>query len=108
MKKVPGTVFRQLDLHLHTPASGDFKDRSATPREIIDAAKKRKLDAIAVTDHNAIDWVDKVRSAIKGDEIVVFPGFELNAAGGHVLAIFDPFTPLAVLETALIECGISK
>ncbi|MGA2477454.1 MAG: hypothetical protein ABSG63_01740, partial [Spirochaetia bacterium] len=39
---------------MHTPASSDYKDKSATPRDIIDAAKKRKLDAIAVTDHNTI------------------------------------------------------
>lgn len=38
----------------------------------------------------------------------MFPGFELTAKGGHILAIFDPDTSLGLLDDALTSCGIYK
>jgi predicted metal-dependent phosphoesterase TrpH len=94
MKKQPGTTFRNLDLHVHTPASSDFLQRETTAKQIVGSAVRKKLDAIAITDHTTIAWVESVRSAAKGHDLTVFPGFELNANGGHLLAIFDPSTYL--------------
>jgi DNA repair ATPase RecN len=108
MEKTLGAILREVDLHVHTPASTDYDQPTASPDDIIDAAISAKLDAIAITDHNTVGWVERVRAANKGGKLVIFPGFELNANGGHILALFDPAAPLATIETALIECGIPK
>jgi energy-coupling factor transporter ATP-binding protein EcfA2 len=108
VKKQPGTMVHKLDLHVHTPASDDYSDKNVTAKDILHAAMQRELQAIAITDHNTIGWVERLRKAARTEDIVVFPGFELNANGGHLLAIFDPLIAMPVLETVLIECGIPK
>lgn len=51
----PGSRWWRMDLHAHTPASGDF-DRPGDERgnwpDWIEAAARANLDAIAITDHN--------------------------------------------------------
>ena len=34
----PGLSFKKLDLHVHTPASVDFRDKNVTAKEIVDKA----------------------------------------------------------------------
>jgi PHP family Zn ribbon phosphoesterase len=88
-----GLGFRKLDLHLHTPASIDFVDRSVTSQRIVEKAIAKGLDGIAITDHNSGEWVDKVKDAAKGTSLVVFPGVEISCEGGregiHLIALFD-------------------
>lgn len=89
-----GLIYRKLDLHVHTPASHDYKDPSATPEEIVEGALSQGLDAIAITDHNSGAFIDKIKEAAKG-RLTVFPGVEISSAGGkdglvHIIALFDP------------------
>lgn len=88
-----GLAWRKCDLHLHTPASNDFP-LIATPEQIVEKALSENLDAIAITDHNTGDWIDKVKEAAKETDLVVFPGVEITCNGGkrgiHILALFDP------------------
>ncbi len=106
MKPIAGSQFRFIDFHIHTPASEDYKDKQATAVDIVSAAIQAGLDAIAITDHNTPKGVDSVRQAAAGTSLVVFPGVEINAAGGHIIALFDPSVSIEVIETALIEAGI--
>ena len=89
----PGLRFRKLDLHVHTPASNDFRDRSVTAEQIVDRAIEAGLQGIAITDHNSGAWIDKVKNAAKGKDLVVFPGVEITCKGGkggiHLIALFD-------------------
>lgn len=103
-----GTRLRKVDLHIHSPGSADYKDTGTTASDIVAAATKNGLEAIAITDHNAFAWVEQIRKAASKRGLIVFPGFEVNADGGHIIGIFDPEVDLAVLETALIECGVPK
>ena len=66
------------------------------------------MDAILVADHNDLEWIDPLRNAAKDKPLTIFPGVEINAQGGHILALFDPRVDIAVVETALIEAGIKK
>ena len=85
-----GAKWLKADLHIHTPASTDFKGSpDTTPRDIVDAAIEKELDIIAITDHNTVDWCDKVREAAEGTPLTVFPGVELSTSQGHVLVLFD-------------------
>ena len=88
-----GLSFKKLDLHVHTPASADFRDKSVTPEDIVQKAIAEELDAIAITDHNSGEWIDCVKNAARGTELVVFPGVEISCTGGkegiHLIALLD-------------------
>jgi predicted metal-dependent phosphoesterase TrpH len=59
---VKGLYFRNIDLHVHTPASGCFLEKSINPEQIVQQAIDVNLTAIAITDHNTASWVDKVKN----------------------------------------------
>ncbi|VAW32189.1 hypothetical protein MNBD_CHLOROFLEXI01-3696 [hydrothermal vent metagenome] len=88
-----GLEWRKLDLHVHTGASYDFNGE-VTPKDIVDEALRKNLDAIAITDHNTGEWIDKIKEAAKGTSLVIFPGVEITCEGGkegiHIIALFDP------------------
>lgn len=98
-----GLQFRKVDLHVHTPASKCFKDKSVTPQDIVDyAIKKAGLSAIAITDHNTAQWIDDVKAAAKGTSLTVFPGVEISMSEGyHILALFDVDKSRADVENFL-------
>lgn len=94
MSKTRGLAFQRFDLHVHTPGSEDFADRDVTAEQVVTEALKKGLRGIAVTDHNTGEWVDAVKNAAEGTDLVVFPGAEIYCTGGksgiHVLALLDP------------------
>ncbi len=97
---------RKIDLHIHTPRSECYGDSSVTAEQIVDAARRAGLEAIAITDHNTVEAVDDVRRAAQGTGLVVFPGVELTTAGGHVLALFDVASDVAALRHFLESIGL--
>ncbi len=105
-----GLAFKRLDLHLHTPASTCFRDRSATADRIVDTAIKAGLAGIAVTDHNSGAWVDQVKVAAQGKPLTVFPGVEITCQGGksglHIIALLDPAEGRAEVDGLLGELGL--
>lgn len=109
--KWPGSRWWKCDLHVHTPASFDFPDRNqATVTDWYNAVYVSRLDAVAVTDHNTGEFVDKVKQLIsKGPRpIAIFPGVEISVSPGvHLLAIFDPAKDSHSVTALLGSCGIS-
>ena len=88
---MPGLHFQKLDLHIHTPASKCYKHKDHTPDQIVQAALNAKLSAIAITDHNAAEWIDRMKEAAKDTDLVIFPGVEISMNEGyHLVALFDP------------------
>jgi hypothetical protein len=87
-----GLQYKKLDLHVHTKASHDFNGE-ITPQDIVNKAIEKGLDAIAITDHNTVKWIDDVKNAAEGTSLTVFPGIEISCTGGeygiHIIAIFD-------------------
>ncbi|MDH4470253.1 MAG: CehA/McbA family metallohydrolase [Verrucomicrobiae bacterium] len=80
-----------FDLHLHTFFSRDATD---SPESMIDAAKKRGLSGIAITDHDTCEGVDYLRR--KGllrddgeavDGFLIIPGVEVSTQEGHLLCL---------------------
>ncbi len=73
-----------VDLHIHTDHSHDC----ATPVEVLlDAARRRGLGAIAVTDHNEISGAQE--AAAKADGVKVIVGEEVKTAHqGEVIGLF--------------------
>jgi predicted metal-dependent phosphoesterase TrpH len=83
-----------IDLHTHTI----YSDGTFTPKELLELARERGLDVVAVTDHDTTDGLQEARSA--GDElgVEVVPGVEFSTVregeGVHVLCYFmDPSHP---------------
>jgi predicted metal-dependent phosphoesterase TrpH len=79
---------RFVDLHTHTTAS----DGSLTPTELIDAADRVKLAAIAVTDHDTVAGLAEARAAAADyPELDLAVGVEVSATfpGGtmHLLGL---------------------
>lgn len=85
MRKYPrGSEWRKWDLHLHTPSSPDYKDKSATNLQIIKALEESGIAAAVITDHNVID-VDRIKDLqAEGEKksIVILPGIELRGEYG--------------------------
>lgn len=90
MDRSSGLSFKRMDLHIHTPLSKCFQDKSVTPEQIVKKAIDVGLAGIAITDHNTGGWVDDVKKAAEGTQLVVFPGVEITVQNKHLVAIFDP------------------
>jgi len=71
----------KVDLHIHTHYS---HDSTITPKELLTFAKKRELDAVAVTDHDTIEGALKMST---DKEFLVIPGIEVTTKNGHVLGL---------------------
>lgn len=62
------------DLHIHT----SFSDGSWTPSQAVEYAKKIKLSAIAISDHDSIDGIEEAFTAAK-NQIEIIPAIEMSA-----------------------------
>ncbi|QUI23721.1 PHP domain-containing protein [Vallitalea pronyensis] len=70
---------RYIDLHTHTTIS----DGTMTPRELIEYAAKKKLAAIAITDHDSIDGIWEAKQSGKKNHVEVISGIEFSTYYKH-------------------------
>lgn len=120
--------WRRMDLHLHTPASSDYKQTNVSYLDFLKKADERNLDIVAFTDHNTVvgyaRYLEEVESLellerlgrLRDDEsqrlqehrrlrekILILPGLEFTATlGFHILGIFPPETTVRELEHLLL------
>ncbi|MDG5766100.1 PHP domain-containing protein [Balneolales bacterium ANBcel1] len=64
----------RADLHIHTIRS----DGKLTPAQIVAQAVERKLDVIAITDHDTDSGVKEARQAAREEELCVVRGAEVS------------------------------
>lgn len=91
VEKGPGEI--AVDMHVHTCFS---HDSLADPSDVLRAAARRGLDAVAITDHDTADGgrkalVAAARLKARGQlppHFVVIPGEEISTRDGHVVALF--------------------
>ncbi len=133
-KRVGSRQWRTIDLHLHTPASSDYQEPKASFLDILQRAEARSLDIIAITDHNTVAGIRRMKDEIRELEfleklgrilpeeqrrlneyrrltrkILVLPGFEFTATlGFHILGIFPPDTPGRELEHLLLTLNVPR
>jgi predicted ATPase len=101
--------FWAVDLHVHTPASGDAKDEDfGTAADVVQKALDAGLNAIAVADHNTVAWCAPMAEAAEGTGLVVLPGFELSTPQGHLLGVWEEGTASSTIEDVLIRVGIER
>lgn len=73
-----------VDLHVHSEGSYDAR---APVELLLEQASAVGLDAIVVTDHDAIDQSLKAAALAPSYGLIGIPGVELSTAQGHLLAI---------------------
>ena len=120
----PGARWWKFDFHTHTPASDDFmqgcpqriKDE-VTPEFWLRKFMERKIDCVAITDHNSGEWIDKLQQKYEELDAVqeeldwfrplyLFPGVEISANGGvHILAILGPKKQTSDIDQLLGAVG---
>ncbi len=64
------------DLHIHSV----FSDGTFTPEEIVEEAIWKKLDGVALTDHDTVEGIDRFLIAGKQKRIKVILGIEISAS----------------------------
>ncbi len=132
-KTKPGAnQWRAIDLHLHTPASGDYQEPDASFLDILHRCEARNLDIVAITDHNTVAGYRKMHEEIQQLElldqlgrinaeerarlaeyrrllakVLVLPGFEFTATFGfHILGIFPPQKSVREIEHLLLTLNV--
>ena len=80
-----------IDLHCHSTAS----DGSLTPTQLLQAAAKIQLKALALTDHDTLDGLPEFLNAARSFDVEAVPGIELaacepnnRARNYHILGLF--------------------
>lgn len=117
-----GAHYHRSDLQVHTPRDQQWKgqrptddvDRARYADEFVDACRLRELEAVAITDHHDLVFVDYIRDAAEREtdtegnplpaenRLVVFPGLELSlAVPCQALLILDADFPSEKLSSLL-------
>jgi len=65
---------RNIDLHIHT----NFSDGLFSVREVLDLVSERKLDVIAITDHDTLDGYHEAEKIINNYNFKLLPAVEIS------------------------------
>ncbi len=131
-KKTSQRQWYRMDLHLHSPASSDYKQTNVTYLDFLRKAEEKNLDVIAFTDHNSVSGYARMLEEIEQlemlerlkrlrdnektqlddyrrlrEKILILPGFEFTATlGFHILGVFAPETTVRELEHLLLSLRV--
>jgi chromosome segregation protein len=124
-----GAHFHCCDFQVHTPRDRNWvgeeasseAERKQFAERIIGACREKGLDAVAITDHHDLAFVDYIREAASRElddqgnpvpadkQIVVFPGMELTlAVPCQALIIFDADLPSDLFPLVLNSLAITQ
>ena len=75
-----------LDLHVHTNYSHDGHD---PVEKIIDSAIAKKLDGIAICDHDTMEGFFAARKYVVDNDLdlIIIPGIEVTTSNGHLIVL---------------------
>ena len=119
LKMHNGAKFYRADLHIHTPKWQGFSlppgmnknDKDHIAKLYIEKAKKEDIKILAITEHNDVEWIDPIRKAAKGSDVIVFPGFEITTDSGkdgiHLICLFNPDTNSDEIDHLLSQIGLT-
>lgn len=91
-----------IDLHIHSTAS----DGTLSPREIIEAANKLGLRAIAITDHDTVDGSIEALQHQDSSRVEILPAIEMSASFDfgalHILGYLIRLDDLPLRQTVKV------
>ena len=82
----PARRLLRADLHVHTTYSDNF----STPKQVLHVALRRRLDIVAITDHDTIEGALEAARIAQDDPRLpaVIIGEEVSSSLGHILGLF--------------------
>lgn len=84
MKPTDADRLWHIDCHVHTEYSSDGM---VSLEKVADICRKKRLEGIAVTDHNTIEGALKLKEIVK-DDIVIIIGEEIKTREGEITGLF--------------------
>ena len=80
------TLSLTLDLHVHTNYSHDGCD---SVEKIVDSAISKKLDGIAICDHDTLEGSYAAQRYVADNELglIIIPGIEVTTSKGHLIVL---------------------
>lgn len=72
----------KMDSHIHSEYSPDSNSKIDY---ILKVAKNRKIDIIAISDHNTVDGTSEVLRKTRNTDILAIPSIEISTTHGHIL-----------------------
>ncbi|MDR0324586.1 MAG: hypothetical protein LBI19_00645 [Oscillospiraceae bacterium] len=116
-----GASIVNFDLHIHTPASKDFKVAKDKPEKenyyaLLDEIIANHIEIIAITDHNTFDGYNNILTFLHDDRIaqkkyqsiLILCGIEITCYSSHLLAIFNTNFSVDQQDQFLHEIGVDK
>ncbi len=85
-----------IDLHIHSTASDGF----FAPKEILKLALELQMEAIALTDHDAVSGIDELKKSAKGKNIEIVNGAELS--------VYYPNTDMEILALDIPDNALKE
>lgn len=79
---------KKIDLHTHTVSTISDSSFEFDISKVIEYIEKLKIDALAITNHNVFD-LSQFLLIKQSVNIPIFPGIEIDLAGGHILLIAE-------------------
>lgn len=85
------TGYSRADIHMHT----NLGDGWASPARVIEEATRRKLNLIAVTDHDHLEGAKRVAELLSKQQhaLQMITGVEVSTRQGHLLGLFVQKAP---------------
>ncbi len=83
---------RRIDLHTHS----HYSDGTVAPAEVARRAAKRRVELLALTDHDSVDGVAEARAEAERQGLAFVAGIEINTIDDnvHILGLgVDPASP---------------
>lgn len=74
-----------VDFHVHTSHSYDCM---ASPKTVIEMARRRGLDGVAITDHDTVRGALATLEANRYDDFLVIPGIEVKSDRGDIIGLY--------------------
>ena len=75
----------KFDPHIHSSYSYDCNSKIS---DILKTARVKKLDVIAISDHNTVEGSKvAIKESKKFDDLLVIPSLEISSSKGHILAL---------------------
>src|SRR4030066_268136 len=93
----------KADLHIHTCLS-PCAELQMAPSAIVKTASGKRLNIIAITDHNSAENVIAAKKAAESTGLTVLAGMEITTNEEvHILAIFDDIEDVLKLQDVVYE-----
>lgn len=99
-------------IHLHTPSSPDYTNKSVSNDEIVDTLLENEIAAVAITDHYLID-IDRIQDLqeIAEGKLTIFPGIEVRTdvtgkENVHLIGIFPENANIDLIWTEIQGLGL--